>query len=119
MSKILRAASVVLFFCALAAIGVLGVSDSLHALRLTLLHQRAGAMALILIGTSYIALQFGLGRRRSEALKGIFLGAAFILWGGEQFLPPGPLVTAIDSVVITIFVVDLSLIIAGQIWPRT
>ncbi len=68
-------------------------------------------MALILIGTSYISLQLSGKRRWSEKLKGIFLGLAFTLWGGEQFFPASRLVTLIDSAVITIFVVDLGLII--------
>jgi hypothetical protein len=115
MTRPLRWVSVLLFLSALGALGTLLASDFLHSLRLTLFHQRAGALALILIGSSYIALQLGLRRRWNEALQGIFLGGAFVFWGGEQFLPPGPAVTAIDSAVITIFVVDLSLIIVGQI----
>jgi hypothetical protein len=115
MTRPLRHLSVLLFVAALAALATLLASDGLHGLRLTLFHQRAGALALILIGSSYIARQLGLRRRWQEALQGIFLGGAFVLWGSEQFLPPGPVVTAIDSAVITIFVVDLSLIIVGQI----
>jgi hypothetical protein len=109
---------VLLFLFALAGIAILWISDSVHGWRLTLFHQQAGALALMLIGTSYIALQVALRRRRGEALKGIFLGLAFFLWGAEQFLPPGPGVTAIDGVVITIFVVDLSLIIVGEVRRR-
>lgn len=115
MRKLLRGCSVLLFLLALAGIATLLATDALHGLRLTLFHQQAGAGALILIGSSYIALQLSLRRRRREALKGIFLGAAFVLWGGEQFLPPGRGVTLIDSAVITIFVVDLSLIVIDQV----
>jgi hypothetical protein len=118
MTKTLRGASVVLFLLALAGLGTLLATDFLHGLRLTLFHQRAEALALILIGSSYIALQLAVRRRWNEALKGIFLGSAFVLWGGEQFLPSGRSVTAIDSVVITIFVVDLGLIIIGQLRQR-
>jgi len=64
----------------------------------------------MLIGASYIFLQLSTRRRCNEILKGVLLGTAFLLWGGEQLLPPSPLVTAMDSAVITIFVVDLSLI---------
>lgn len=113
--RLLRGACVLLFLLALAGIAILWVSDFLRALRFTLFHQQAGAVALILIGSSYILLQLVRRRRRTEAIKGIFLGAAFVLWGGEQFLPSGPGVTVVDSVVITIFVVDLSLIVVGQL----
>jgi hypothetical protein len=119
MRGLLRAACVLLFLLALAGIAVLWVADALHSLRFTLFHQRVGALALILIGSSYILLQVALRRRATEALKGIFLGAAFVLWGGEQFLAPGPWVTIVDSVVITIFVVDLSLIVVGQLRSRS
>jgi len=68
-------------------------------------------MALILIGTSYTSLQLGSKRRWSEKLKAILLGLAFTLWGSEQFLPASRVVTLMDSAVITIFVVDLGLII--------
>jgi hypothetical protein len=118
MRKMLRGGSALLFLLALAGITVLWESDARHAFGLTPLHQQVGAWALILIGSSYILLQLAVRRRGGEALKGIALGAAFVLWGGEQFLAPGPAVTAIDSVVITIFVVDLSLIVIGQLRPR-
>jgi len=72
-------------------------------------------MALILIGTSYICLQLGTKRRWKEKLKGIFLGFAFVLWGSEQFLQASWLVTLMDSAVITIFVVDLGLIILDSL----
>jgi hypothetical protein len=118
MKSLLRRACVLLFLLALAGIAILWGSDALHAFHLTLFHQQAGALALILIGSSYILLQAVLRPRRTEALKGTFLGAAFVLWGGEQFLAPGPWVTMVDSVVITIFVVDLSLIVVGQLRSR-
>jgi hypothetical protein len=44
-------------------------------------------------------------------IKGIALGLAFVLWGGEQLLPPSRLVTVMDEGAVTIFVVDVSLII--------
>ena len=67
------------------------------------------------IGASYISLQLTGRRRWNEMLKGVLLGLAFLLWGGEQFMPAGPLATAMDSSVITIFVVDLSLIIVEHL----
>ena len=118
MKKGLSGASGLLLLCAVAGITLLWESDARHAFRLTPLHQQIGAWALILIGSSYILLQLARPRRRSEALKGAALGLAFVLWGGEQFLAPGRAVTAIDSVVITIFVVDLGLAVAGQLRSR-
>jgi hypothetical protein len=115
MKKIFRGLSLLLFLLAVGAIVVLLTSDGFHALRLTSLHQQSSAMALILIGTSYISLQLSSKRRWSEKLKAIFLGLAFALWGSEQFLPASRLVTLMDSAVITIFVVDLGLIILDSL----
>jgi hypothetical protein len=115
MTKLLRGLSLFLFLLAAGSIIILLTSDVSHSLRLTSFHQQAGAMALILIGTSYISLQLSAKRRWSEKLKGIFLGLAFALWGSEQFLPASRLVTLIDSAVITIFVVDLGLIILDSL----
>ncbi len=115
MTKLLRGLSLFLFVSALVALAVLLASDAAHALRLTIFHQQSGAVALIFIGASYICLQLGSGGPWNEKLKGIFLGLAFILWGAEQFLPASRLVTLMDSAVITIFVVDLGLIILGRL----
>jgi|HubBroStandDraft_6_1064221.scaffolds.fasta_scaffold565509_1 hypothetical protein len=111
MTKLFRGLSLLLFLLAVGAIIVLLISDVSHALRITSFHQQAGAMALILIGTSYISLQLSAKRRSTEKLKAISLGLAFTLWGSEQFLPASRVVTLMDSAVITIFVVDLGLII--------
>lgn len=47
--------------------------------------------------------------------KGVMLGVAFLLWGSEQFLSPSVWVTAMDSLIVLIFVVDLSLIIVDRL----
>ena len=82
---------------------------------MTPLHQQAGAWALIFIGAAYICLQIAIRQSARSRLKGIMLGVAFVLWGTEQFLPAGPLVTAMDSAVVAIFVIDLGLVVADQL----
>lgn len=111
MAKLFRCLSVIFFITALIGVATLLTSDVWYRLDLTILHQRAGSLSLIFVGLSYISLQLSARRGWDELIKGILLGVAFVLWGGEQYLPPGTLVNAMDSVVITIFVVDLSLII--------
>jgi peptidoglycan/LPS O-acetylase OafA/YrhL len=106
-----RRLSTILFVCALAAMLTLLMSDAFSALTLTALHRYAGALSFMLIGSSYVALQISLRRPRSEKVKAILLGMAFLFWGSGQFLPPGLFATAMDSAVVVIFVVDLSLII--------
>jgi len=113
MKKLFRLLSGFLFLLALIALGFLGLSDLWLRFQATIGQQRAGALALIFVGASFICLQLSADLRRKEMGKGILLGLAFILWGGEQFLPPGAAVTAIDCAVITIFVVDLGLVIKG------
>jgi len=118
MTKLLRVLSLILFLSALAGLAVLLISDALHGLQLTPFHQQSEAAALIFIGASYICLQLSGAQRWNEKMKGIFLGLAFVLWGGEQFLPASRLVTLMDSAVITIFVVDLGLIILDRLKDR-
>jgi hypothetical protein len=65
----------------------------------------------MLIGSSYVALQISLQRPAAEKARAILLGVAFLFWGSGQFLPPSLFATAMDSAVVVIFVVDLSLII--------
>lgn len=110
-ARLFRWLSGILFASALATMLTLLVSDALHALAPTPMHHHAGPFSLILIGSSFIALQISLRRSSVEKLKAIFLGIAFFLWGAGQFLPPGRFATATDTAVMVIFVVDLSLII--------
>jgi hypothetical protein len=111
MTKLFRGLSVACCLSALATIATLLVSDGIHRLKPTSVHQHVGAFSLILIGFSYVCLQLSAQRPRGEMLKGVLLGVAFLLWGCEQLLPPSNLVTAMDTAVVTIFVADLSLII--------
>jgi len=105
-----------LFFgLALAGIAALLLSDAWHRLRPSALHSRMAALPLIMIGLSYACLQFSARRSRRELAQGLALGTAFLLWGGEQLLPPSPWVTLMDCLVVTIFVVDLSFIIAEHL----
>src|SRR6267154_3227595 len=115
MNRLLRWLSAIFFICALGGIVTLLIFDTLNGLRLTDMHQRAGAVSLILIGCSFISLQLSLRQRWDETLKKVLLGVAFLFWGGEQFLPSRPLVTAMDTAVVVIFVADLSLIIVEHL----
>jgi hypothetical protein len=111
LAKSLWRIGLLLLASALATVGILVVSDAAHELRLTSLHSRLGALALIMIGASYVSLQAISRRPRHELVKGILLGGAFALWGTEQLLPPSRWTTAMDTAVIAIFVVDLGMII--------
>ena len=91
------------------------ISDAMNALAPTAVHHCAGALAFILIGSSYVALQISLQRPSAEKAKAILLGIAFLFWGSGQFLPPSLFATAMDTAVVVIFVIDLSLIIVENL----
>ena len=114
MKNPLRHLSAVLLISALAGLVLLVGLDAVNHLRLTPGHQRVGAWSFMLIGISYISLQLS-GGRRPDQFKGILLGFGFLFWGGEQFLPAGPLATLLDCLVVLIFVSDLAWIIAGRL----
>ena len=118
MATLFRWLSAVLFVSALATLLILLISDTWNQLRPTSVHRQAGALAFILIGSSFVALQFRSRRPPSAVLKEVLLGIAFLLWGFEQFLPPSRFVTVMDSLVVLIFVVDLSLIIFQRLRRR-
>ena len=102
-------------FTALVTIGTLIVTDAAHGLGHAVLHSRLGAVALIMVGCSYVSLQMIWRRPRHELVKAILLGSAFALWGGEQLLPASRWTTAMDTAVIAIFVVDLGKIIFDEL----
>ena len=110
LAKSLWRIGLLLLAAALVAVGLLVASDVAHGLRFTRLHSQLGAVALIMIGLSYMSLQTISRRPRGEIVKGLLLGVAFARWGIEQLLPLGRWTTAIDSAVIATFVVDLALI---------
>ena len=115
MRMAIRWLSASLCVSALVAVSVLLISDLFNDLRLSSLHQRTGAVAFMLIGASCLVLQFCSRRPLRETRKELLLGIAFFLWGSEQFLPSSRWVTAIDAVVVLIFVVDLSSIIFQRV----
>lgn len=115
LKRVPRPLSGLFFALALGALGALLIADSWHHFQPSVLHQKAGSLALMLVGLSFICLQANPSSGWMETVKGVLLGLAFVLWGSEQFLPRGSLVTAVDSAVITIFVVDLGLVILGRL----
>jgi hypothetical protein len=115
MAKLLHCFSAIFFFLALGGVVALLIFDLMNQLELTSMHRQAGAWSFILIGASYLSVLLSSRRPLKEIAKQMALGLAFLLWGCEQFVPAGPLATAMDTAVVLIFVVDLSLIIVGNL----
>ena len=115
MRKTFRQLSAALLIAALAGTLTLLAMDAANHLSLTFAHQRTGALSFMLVGASYISLLFSDSRPWREKMQGLLLAAGFLLWGGEQFMPPGPLTTAVDSLVVSIFVTDLGLVIVNKL----
>lgn len=73
------------------------------------------AIPLILAGAAYVLLQPILRPSGGELIKRLMLGSAFLLWGFVQMMPGGPLATELGRVVIALYVLDLALIIRGNL----
>jgi hypothetical protein len=78
-------------------------------------HSRLSALPLLLAGSSYIGLQALLRPTGIELLKRLMLGGAFLLWGIVQLMPPSPLATSLGDLVISMYVLDLGLIIQTEL----
>jgi hypothetical protein len=77
------------------------------------------ALPLLLAGSSYLVLQTILRPRPFELLKRLMLGTAFLLWGIVQLMPASNLAAELGNVVITLYVVDLGLIIWTELQKNT
>ena len=72
-------------------------------------------MPLILIGLSWGCLHPGIRVHPIQFLKRLIAAVAFVLWGVDQMLPPGWLASTVGDVVIGLFVVDMALIVRGEL----
>ncbi|HXC98547.1 MAG TPA: hypothetical protein VN048_04335 [Verrucomicrobiae bacterium] len=75
------------------------------------------AVPLILIGIAFATFQFVVPRTRAQTVLGLLVSLAFILWGAEQFISNPALVSFMDDVVVFLFVLDLGIVIYGQLKP--
>jgi hypothetical protein len=78
-------------------------------------HAAASALPLILIGLSWLSLHPGSGVHPIQFLKRLIAAVAFVLWGIDQMLPPGWLASTVGDVVIALFVLDMALIVRGEL----
>ena len=114
IKKICFYLSHLLLVASVAGVAGLWWGDAASGFKFDASHARRGSIPFILLGFAFMAYQLSLNISWPQRLKGLLLGVAFALWGSEQFLPPGPGLTLMDNAVVILFVVDLSLIIAGH-----
>ncbi|HEX7653969.1 MAG TPA: hypothetical protein VF607_10710 [Verrucomicrobiae bacterium] len=99
---------------ALVGLAALWLIDFRRGLADDARHVQLDAYPILFIGLAYIAYQCSLDRPRGEKIKGILLGLAFAIWGSEQFLPTWRCMTVLDDIAMSIFVIDLGVIILGE-----
>ena len=78
-------------------------------------HAPLSALPLLLAGASYVILQAVLRPSPMELLRRLMLGSAFLLWGIVQLMPSGTLATDLGDVVITLYVIDLGLMVQAEL----
>lgn len=107
-------------FTALALLGSIELLllDAFPTLTNRVIHASVSAAALLLAGTAYLALQLVFRPSPQELVNRIVLGSAFVLWGIQELLPAGALSVLLGDVVITLFIVDLSLIIKADLHKK-
>ena len=111
----LRRAIAALAILAVAASAVLLGVDGSPVLAARIGHAPVSAAPLILIGTAYLLMSALVRVSPLDLLKRVLLAAAFILWGVDQLMTPGPLARLIGDVVIALYVFDLALMIRDHL----
>lgn len=115
MAATLRVLSAVaLAFAACTAALILAL-DAAHLIQRGTSWRVKSALPLIGIGVSYALLQFTVPRSRTEFCLSLAVSAAFILWGAEQFIRTPAIVPLVDDCVVFLFVLDLGIVIRGQL----
>jgi len=111
----LRILSAVVLAVAFASAAGIVVMDAIHCIRPDVAWRIKSAIPLICIGASYALLQFTLPRTLTEFCLSLAVSLAFVLWGAEQFIPVPRIASLVDDVVVFLFVLDLSIVIRGQL----
>ncbi len=107
--------TIALALCALISGVLLLLLDGFASFTSSRFHGVASAAPLIFIGLSWLCLHPGTGVNLIQFLKRLIAAVAFVLWGIDQMLPAGRLASTVGDVVIALFVLDLALIIRGEL----
>jgi hypothetical protein len=108
---IVRAIGGLVAFAAVIAGVVLLVGDAAAGLTARAAHAPISAAPLLMVGAAFMAVLPLTRPGWLEFTKRAMVGAAFILWGIAQLMPPGAAATTLGDLVITLYVMDLALVI--------
>ena len=76
------------------------------------------ATPLLFVGAAFFAWLAIDRPAKVDCIKQAFIALAFVLWGVDLLLPPGPWATFIGAVVIAIYVFDLAWLMEGNLRKR-
>lgn len=107
---IVRAIGGLVAFAAVIAGVVLLVGDA-AGLTARAAHAPISAAPLLMVGVAFMVVLPLTRPGWLEFTKRAMVGAAFILWGIAQLMPPGAAATTLGDLVITLYVIDLALVI--------
>ncbi len=107
--------TIFLSVAALTSGALLLLLDGFAAFTQSRFHAAVSAAPLILIGLSWLSLQRGIKTHPIQFLKRLIAVVAFVLWGVQQMLPAGKVASTLGDVVIALFVLDMALIVRGEL----
>jgi len=114
LNNILRWISYVLAVLALAAGMGLLLGDAKIWAPPGLSAAAISAAPLLLVGASFLIMQFIIRPGLMELLKNALLAATFLLWGTIQLMPRNATSVRLGNVVIALYVLDLAWVILGS-----
>ena len=115
LDKSHRALPVALGVVTLLAVAVLFVWDACPSCFPRKAHDFLGAFPLAMIAIAYLAYQVVHRPRLKEWIKAILLAVAFLFWAANQYWPDVPASTLFNDIAISLFVLDVFLVMIG--WP--
>ena len=110
-----RAVPVLLGVVTMVCVAVLLACDVFPALLPANLHGFVEASPLALIAFAYLLYQVMHRPSLREWIKAVLLAAAFLFWSANQFWPNPHQATIFNDIAISLFVLDVFLVIIG--WP--
>ena len=112
-----RAIPLILGVVTLIGVGVLLAWDVNPKFFPARAHDFLGAFPLVMIAIAYLLYQSAHRPAAKEFVKAIMLAVAFLFWAANQLWSDLPQATIFNDVAITLFVLDVFLVIIG--WPKT